>query len=160
MGHQKSSNLHSCLIKIQQTGLHAGCHDATGFHLYLLHIWVTFNIWTIWGYQINVKFLMSNLWLLPGVLLLNFPRKVLNILPLPLLGTYSHLLNSVPFALEVMGHIKKPEVSLWGYETFFKHLFLYLCRSKIFKNKVNPKRSTRFDGLETWPQIRLQASSH
>lgn len=47
---------------------HDGHCAAFGFHLYLLLIWVTFNICTIWGDQIDGKFLINHLCLLPGVL--------------------------------------------------------------------------------------------
>ena len=55
---------------------------------------------------------MSYLSLLPGMLFLNYLRTALNILPTPALGTYPYLLEGLPYALEVMTHIKKPEVSL------------------------------------------------
>lgn len=46
----------------------------------------TFNICTIQGYWTDRKTLMNNLCLHPGVLLPNFSWKVLNILPISLLG--------------------------------------------------------------------------
>lgn len=43
-------------------------------------------------------------------------------------------------------HIKKPEVSCWGYEIFLEHLTLHLLRNKIIK--VNITRSARFSCVE------------
>lgn len=89
-----------------------------------------FNIDTTWGYWIDGKFLMNNLCTLQGVLLLGFPRKVLSTLPLPILGRYLYLLVGLPYALEVVIHIKKPKNSLWDSETFLKHLALYVLGTR------------------------------
>ena len=57
---------------------------------------------------------MNHLCLLSGVLFLSFPRKVLSILPLPLLerDPYLALLEGLSYALEVVTQIKMPEISL------------------------------------------------
>ena len=61
-----------------------GCCTTFAFHLYLLHTWETVNICKVWGYWIDGKFLMNHLCLLPALLLLRFPKTVLNV-PLLLL---------------------------------------------------------------------------
>lgn len=99
---------------------------------------------------------MNHLCLFPKVLLLSFLREILNI---PTFRVISLSIEGVPYALQLVTHIKNSEVSLLGYEISLKYLSLYLSRNKIVKAKSKLKNVLNFSGLEEWPQIRLQFSS-
>lgn len=135
---------HSCLLKLQR-GWAAWCNRCGAiFHLSsrfprVAHVGGSFNIGTTWGYWIDGKFLMNHLWFLPGALLLAFPREALIVLLLLRLGTHTWLalLKSLPGALEVVAHVKMPEISLRGLgsEILSERLFLYLLRNKTIRKK-------------------------
>lgn len=89
------------------------------------------------------------LWIImlsPRVLFLSFPRKVLNIPPLPPLGRYVYLPEGLPYVLETVTHVKKPGLfmRLW---VILETSVPVLIQEQDNQNKVNFNRSTRFVGL-------------
>lgn len=97
--------------------------------------WETFNNCTIWGYWIDRKFPMNHIYPLSGILFLKFSRIGQYWAYYPsrfFFLRYPYLLECLPYALEVVTYLKKPEDSS---ETFVNHLFLYLLRNKIIKTK-------------------------
>ena len=101
-----------------------------------------FNICMMRGYWIDGKFLMNHLCLLPGVLLLSFPRKVLNIPPLLLLGKHlstwrsSLCLGGCDTHKEARGLFMR----LWD---IFETSVPVLTQEQDNQNKVNLNRSTK-----------------
>lgn len=83
--------------------------------------------------DIDGNFLMNHLCLLLGLLTLSFPRNVLTIQPLLLLGRHPYLglLECLPYALEAVTQVNIPEISLWGPDskTLWAHLPLHLLRT-------------------------------
>lgn len=144
---------------------HDGCRATFAFHLRLSHTWETF---TIYLYRLGRR----DWWEISYESLMPSPRKVISKLPQhspehtipPAFGRYPCLLDGLPYALAVVTHIKKPEVSLWSHETFLKHLSLYLLRNKIIKakqlKKVNKIRWTGRAGHRSDSKPLPTAHSH
>lgn len=63
--------------------------------------------------------------------------------PLPLLRPYPYLLESLPCTLEVLMHVKKPEISLLGSEILFSVPVLTHKQDNPNKENVNTTRWAR-----------------
>lgn len=119
-------------------------HHHAIFHV--LHTYRAFSIYTIWGNWVDGKLLMIHSCLLPGVLTLSFPEKVLSIQPLPLLGRYPYLtlLERSSLCTRERGRIKWSALNPWttkldlaGHLELFVHIYVTIIKRVSFEKVWN-----------------------